>query len=215
MIESDDKNTDSSLYVEFYSRPVKNEYESEKQGRPIYVDVDYVKIMLPGDANSQIDTPANDDHKRRFPLHWAHYNNIHGSDKKEIGTPLTQWPFLSPAQCEELRALKFRTVESIAHASDAQIAKVGMAGGIGPHQFRERALRYLRAAMGDAESNKQAEELATLKARDEAREAELESLREQMKALMNAQKPKAKPGRKPKVKDDGTNHNAGVDSASH
>lgn len=206
MIESDEKNSDSSLYVEFYSRPVKNEFESTQQGRPIFIDVDYVKIMLPGDSTSQIDTPANDDHKRRFPLHWAHYKNVHGDDKKEIGTPLTQWPFLSPAQCEELKALKFRTVESIAHASDAQIAKVGMAGGIGPHQFRERAQRYLRAAMGDAENNKQAEELAKLKARDEERDAELESLREQMKELLNAHKPKAEPGRKPKVKEDANNH---------
>lgn len=206
MIESDKANADAALMVEFYSKPMKNEFESEQQGRPIYIDVDYIKIMNPGDTTSEIHQAVRDDHKARFPLHWAHYKNVHGDDKKEIGTPLTQWSLLSPAQCEELRALKFRTVESIAYASDAQIDKVGMAGGMGAHAFRERAKRYLMAATDDALANKQAEELAKLKARDEERDAELESLREQMKELLNAHKPKAKPGRKPKVKEDANNH---------
>lgn len=200
MIESDEKQPDAGLYVEFYSKAVKNEFESEKQGRPIYADVDYVKIMSPGNQLSEIHQAVRPDHKQRFPLHWAHYQNIHGKDQKEVGTPLTQWPRLSPAQCEELHALKFRTVESIAHASDAQIQSVGMAGGMGGHAFREAAQRYLRAAQGDSEINKQAEELAKLKEKDAAREAEMAAMRERMDALLTAKPEKKKSGPKPKVK---------------
>ncbi len=87
-LDSDIQNPDASLHVVFYSKPVQNMFQTEKEGRPIFRDVDYVRIMLPGDKNNIIDTFASDDHKRRFPLHWAHYQNQR-TGGAEVGTPLS------------------------------------------------------------------------------------------------------------------------------
>ena len=169
-------NPDSRLAVKFYSRPVKLEFESEAQGRPIYRDMDYIQIFVPGDATSVFDQPVRDDHKARFPLQWAHYQNKHGGDSKEIGTPINQWPRLTPAQAEELRALKFYTVENIAHASDQNIQKVGMLAGMSPYAFREHAQRFLSVAAGDASEAKAENRAKELEEKNAALEARLAAL---------------------------------------
>ena len=183
-------NPDSRLLVRFYSRAVQNEFETNKQGRPIFMDVDYVEISIPGDHTMTHDTPVRDDHKQRFPLHWAHYQNTHGKDAKEIGTPLSAWPILTAAQCEEMRALKFRTVEHVAHASDAQIQALGMTCGMAPMAFRDRALRFLEVARGEANVNAQAEELKKrddkIKAMEDTHAKEMAEIKAQLNALAQA-----------------------------
>lgn len=200
-LESDIANPDASLHVVFYSKPMQNQFETEKQGRPIFQDVDFVRITLPGDKNNIIDTIARPDHKARFPLHWAHYQNQH-SGKAEIGTPLSVWPLITASKAEELRALNFRTVESIAHASDAQLQTLGMAAGMAPHAFRERATRYLQAAKDESFVNEQSErakkleeENAQMRQTLEQQAADMGQLK-QMIAELAANQKKA-PGRKP------------------
>lgn len=192
-------NPDSRLSVRFYSRPVQNMVETQKQGRPIFEDRDYVQIFLPGDSLNCPDKPVTDEHIARFPLHWAHYKNTRG-DSREIGTPLSQWPLLTASQVEELKAIKFYTVESIAGASDAQIANIGMCGGMNPMSFRSRAQAFLQAAQNSALPQQQAEEIEKLRQenrqKDEAHAAELADLRKTVEALAANQK--GKPGRKVK-----------------
>lgn len=202
-------NPDSRLAVIFYSKPVENEFQSQAQGRPIFEDREFVKIFVPGDNTTAIDTPAREDHKKRFPLHWAHYMNKHGGDQREIGTPLAQWPRLQPSQAEELRALKFYTVESIASAADAQLQRIGMVAGMSPYAFRDAAIRFLSLASDDSKA-------AEVEARAKALEEENKALREQMetrdaevkaemaalrKIVAEAVTPK-KPDRPPKTKDE-------------
>lgn len=197
MLASDDANPqftgafnpDSALAVEFYNRPVQNMFQTSKQGRPIYEDVIYVRIQIPGNKESIHDTPARTDHKQRFPLQWQHFMNRTVGDAREIGTPLTEWPALTRSQAEEFRALKFFTVESIAKASDANIANLGMIGGMAPHILRQKAQAFLQAAAGTADTQHQAEELAK-------RDAEIAMLKEQMRAFgerLNAPQPAAAP----------------------
>lgn len=179
-IESDIANPDSALNVLFYSRPLQNEFESEQQKRPIFYDVDMIKIWTPGDDKNIVDTFARDDHKARFPQQWAHYMNKKSGDQSMAGkTPLNQWPRLTPAMVEELRAIKFFSVEDVAHASDANIQRIGMIAGMSPHAFREAAKSYLRLAAGEANESQATAEAAA--AREEAAE-----LRKQM-ALMQEQ----------------------------
>jgi hypothetical protein len=168
-------NPDSRLAVMFYSRPMPHEFESEKQGRPIFYDQDFVKIFVPGDTTSVIDTPVRDEHKKRFPLHWAHYQNKHGGDQKEIGTPLSQWPRLSPAQVEELHALKFYTVENVANASDASLQRLGMVAGMSPFAFRDHAIRFLALAKDDSIAHAAEEKAKALEARLEAMQQETDA----------------------------------------
>ena len=175
-------NPDARLAVRFYSKPVQNNFETQKQGKPVFRDVDMIRIEIPGDKNSVIDTFARQHHIDRFPLQWARYKNAHG-DLQETGTPLSHWQLITAAQAEELKAQKFRTVEAIADASDAQLQSIGMVAGMAPHAFRARAQAWLAAAKDSAIVQVQAE--ALLKKEQEMAEmkAQMEALRSQVANL--------------------------------
>jgi len=200
-IESDISNPDSRLTVKFYKRPVKLEDESIAQGRPIFQEFDFIKILVPGDALTEIDTYVTEGHKTRFPIQWANYMNRQGSEIAFNGTPLSEWPQISVSQAEELKGIKFHTVEAIAHASDQQLQRIGMIAGMSPHNFRERAKTFLNLAKESADVSKRDEELALLREENakikSETEAKLNLMQEQMAALLSAVGEK-KP-RKPRV----------------
>lgn len=187
-------NPDARLAVRFYSRAVQNEHESKKQGHPIFFNMDYVRIQVPGDSTLTLDVPAREEHKQRFPLHWARYQNSK-EDTQEIGTPLSQWPRLTTAQAEELRAKKFRTVEAIAGASDQQLQSIGMVAGMSPYAFREAAQRFLKLAESDAVTQQAEERAKEAESRAKALEDQLQKLAAKVEELSQPKKR----GRKPKV----------------
>jgi len=183
-IESDDQNADSRLMVRFYSEPVKNEFESIKEGRPIYNDVDMIHISIPGDPTFDSKQVVREDHKARFPRHWAHFQNMHGDDPKLTGTPLTQWALISPSMAEELRALQFKTVESIATASDSQLQSIGMKAGMNAFSFRTRAQNFLKSAQDESIVAQQHEELEKLRQENASIKAETDAKLAQMQEQM-------------------------------
>lgn len=201
-IQSDMNGSDQRLVAIFYKKPMQNEFKTQQEGRPIFDEVDMVKVYIPGDSLSIIDTFARDDHKARFPMQWANYMNKHGNDPHLSGTPLSHWPLISSAQAEELKALKFFTVENVATASDAQLQRIGMLAGMAPHNFRDRAVNFLKLAKEEASVNQHEEELRTL--RDEnakikaETDAKLAQMQEQMAAILAAVADKKPKGRKPK-----------------
>ena len=173
---------DKALIVHFYVRPVQNNYASSVANRPVFEDVIYVKINVPGLKEMEVDTPARSDHQARFPVQYQHFVNRTQGDAREIGTPVAEWPVLTRSQAEEFRALKFFTVESIANASDLNINALGMIGGMSPYALRERARAFLQAAKDEALPQHQAEELAK-------RDAQIALLQEQMAQLAASVKP--------------------------
>jgi hypothetical protein len=163
-LPSDENNADSRLQVRFYKRPVQQEHESLEAGRPIFKEFDFVHICVAGDTLTEIDTYALPSHKTRFPLQWANYMNRVGANEPDIvGTPVSEWPIVSKSQAEELRALKFHTVEAIAHASDLQLQRMGMAAGMSPYAFRDKAKAFLNLATNAAETDKRESEINSLK----------------------------------------------------
>jgi hypothetical protein len=150
--------------VRFYKRPVQQEHESIEAGRPIFKEFDFVHICVAGDTLTEIDTYALPSHKTRFPIQWANYMNRVGANEPDIvGTPVSEWPIVSKSQAEELRALKFHTVEAIAHASDQQLQRMGMAAGMSPYAFRDKAKAFLNLATNAAETDKRESEINSLK----------------------------------------------------
>lgn len=204
-------NPDQRLAVRFYLRAVQNEFESNRQGRPIFEDRDYIEIMVPGDNTTKIDTAVREDHKQRFPLQWAHYQNRHSGDQREVGTPLSAWPRLSVGQVEEMKALKFFTVESVANATDQGLQKLGMVAGMSPYTFREHAQRFLKVAREDAiaaeaEAKVKAleEQNAALRAETEVKLAEIqknvaEQVANAVASALAAERAPKKRGPKPKT----------------
>jgi len=203
-LPSDENNADSRLQVRFYKRPVQQEAETLASGRPIYKEFDFVHICVAGDTLTEIDTYALANHKTRFPIQWANYQNRLGADDQEVmGTPVAEWPLVSKSQAEELRAMKFHTVESIANASDQQLQRMGMAAGMSPYAFRDKAKSFLNLASNSAETDKRAQEIQELKeelAKKEAEsvkmkaetDAKLALMQDQMAAILAAVKPTRK-----------------------
>jgi len=201
-IQSDSNNADARLVAIFYKKPLQNNFKTEQEGRPIFDEVDMVKVYIAGDSLSVIDTLVREDHKTRFPMQWANFMNKTGNDPHLSGTPLIHWPLISAAQAEELKALKFFTVENVAAASDAQLQKIGMLAGMSPHAFRDRAVNFLRIAKEESSANQHEEEIRTLrdenakiKAETDAKLAEMQVQMANILAAVGEKKPR---GRKPK-----------------
>ena len=182
-LPSDQNNADSRLQVRFYKRSVHQEQESMDAGRPIFKDFDFVQICVAGDSLTEIDTYALASHRTRFPIQWANYMNRQGANDQEVvGTPVTEWPLVSKSQAEELRAMKFHTIESIASASDQQLQRMGMAAGMSPYAFRDKAKAFLNLATNAAETDKREQEINALK--EELAKKDLETVK--MKAETDA-----------------------------
>jgi len=163
-LPSDENNADSRLQVRFYKRPIQQEQESLEAGRPIFKEFDFVHICVAGDTLTEIDTYALASHKQRFPIQWANYmNRVGANDEEVVGTPVSEWPLVSKSQAEELRAMKFHTVEAIASASDQQLQRMGMAAGMSPYAFRDKAKAFLNLATNAAETDKRESEINALK----------------------------------------------------
>lgn len=181
-------NPDAALNVRFYENAVKNEFKTSLEGRPIFDTVIYVEISTPGNQLNIINTPIRDEHKRRFPLHWAHFQNSKSEDSLESGTPISNWQILDVSQVEELRALKFKTIDSIANASDQHISSIGMICGMSPFSFREKAKTYLMVSKDAAIVQKQADEIRDLRKMQEEKEAKhaakMEEMEEKLTKLM-------------------------------
>ena len=190
-LPSDTQGADSRLQVRFYKKSVQQEQESIDAGRPIYKDFDFVQICVAGDTLTEIDTYALANHKQRFPIQWANYMNRQGANDEEVvGTPLSEWPLVSKSQAEELRGIKFQTVESIANASDQQLQRIGMIAGMSPYSFRDKAKAFLNLATTAAETDKRESEINALKeelAKKELETAKIKAETDAKLALMQEQ----------------------------
>jgi hypothetical protein len=189
-IESDIQGADSRLAVQFYKKSMKQEDASNEAGRPIFKEFDFVRIMIPGDNLTEIDTYAQESHKQRFPRQWAHYQNQTAGHEDVVGTPLDQWPQVTRSQAEELRGLKFYTVEAIADCSDQQLQRIGMVAGMSPHNFRLKAKAFLNLANDSADVAQREAELQALREENAKitaeTEAKLSKMQDQMEALLAA-----------------------------
>lgn len=175
------RNPDDVLSATFYVQAVQDNFQTEKQARPIFKDEIFVRIMIPGRSDLTVEEIAREDHKQRFPRQWAIFQNKN-SQEQINGTPVEQWPVLTRAQAEELKALRFYTVEQIADCSDAQITALGMNGNM----LRQKARAFLASAQNSAAAQFQAVELAK-------RDEEIAALKAQMAQLMQQQGAPAAP----------------------
>jgi len=153
---------DDKLYVQFYSRPMIQQGESEKQQRPVYADVCHVRIYVPGDKLSVIDRVASSDDKQRFAAHYAKYTA--GEGNEVVGTRLEVVPFMSRSKVEEYKYFQIHTVEQLAAASDSVGQKFQ-----GFQQDKQRAQKFLEQTTGtDARVRALEEQIAQLLAAKQA-----------------------------------------------
>jgi hypothetical protein len=140
------------LHVQFSLKPVKDEAKSLEEGRPIYVEKEWIDIKIPGDKDNDVSREIRASDKEQYPLQWAAFVN-----KKEQpieGTLLEQLPFLSKAQVLEFNGIGIRTAEQFRDMSDAIGMKI-----MGYHGIKKRIAVFLDAATGSATTQKLASEL--------------------------------------------------------
>lgn len=175
--DNQQSDADKRLLVLFYREPIKNEQKSIDAGRPIFDEIDLVKIITPGSRDTFVGD-ASEEYQRRFPSQWARYKA--GREQGSSGTPLNQLPFLSMGQVAEFNAVGCTTVEHLVGMSDNLSQKF-----MGHFALKQRAQEYLDAAKGAAPTLKLQAELAK-------RDEQIAELKATVDALVSKQNQPAK-----------------------
>jgi len=146
-----------SVNVTFYSKQVRDADETRKAGRPVYKNVDYVRIQHPGDRD-YADSPVADKPMtvQLYPRQWQAYQKA--KEYVPEGTPLE----MLFAQVEEapiaatLRASGIQTVEQLAALSASAMDSVGM----GAQAYVNHAKKYLEMSEKGVAYHKMEKELS-------------------------------------------------------
>lgn len=131
---------DDTLLVRFFIDAVEDGAASKREGRPIYKDVEWVDIRVPGSRDAVI-RPCRPEDYNRFPKHYDAFKRRIGKDSEAVvGTPLSTWPWhgMTRSRVEELKHFNVRTVEQLAGMSDGQGMKL-----MGFQQMKQAAIAYL------------------------------------------------------------------------
>ena len=165
----DDMGADN-LFVTFRMHPVLDEVATAAAGgRPVYVETEFIKIIVPGDKHNTVDRPVREKDKR---LHRNRYEAFKAGQQSVVdGTPLREWTGCTRSEAEMLAYYKVLSVDHLAELSDGAISEIGPI-----RHLVEKAKRHIEAAKNAAPAEKLAAEL-------KAKDAEMESLRRQMKEL--------------------------------
>lgn len=139
--------------VGFALLPLQNQAKSDTAGHPVFDDVEFVRIAVPGDRNSLFEQPATADDRRRFPQAYKYFKER--NERPSEGMPIEQWPQVTRGQALTFRASHIHTVEALAEVGDSHLDTLGMdARGL-----REKAKAFIAQAKDTALAHKQASEL--------------------------------------------------------
>lgn len=134
---------DKNVFVKFYTRPVKNDAESDKEGRPIFKDREYIEIRTPGNATNVVQRPVTDLDRQRFRKQYRLFKE--DREQMPAGTPLKEVPWITASQVEELLYLRIQTLEMLAEVNDDVCQRMP-----GMFKLRERAKKFVADAAGAA-----------------------------------------------------------------
>jgi hypothetical protein len=168
-----DPRFNSPVMVAFGLNPQKDEKKSLEAGMEVFIDVEYVKIAVPGDKYSLYFQPAQDTHRKRFPRAYEAYKNRNVVPTE--GLPLEHWPPIPKSMVMMFKAAHVHTVEALMAIHEGHIDKFGHAA----RKWRDMAKAHVEMAKDSAAALKSEAEKQAL--RDE-----LAVMREQIAALSAA-----------------------------
>lgn len=164
------------IRVEFCMEAVQSETKSAKEGRPIYDEVEFIKISYPGNKNSVVYREVYPIDKQRFRSLYEAWKR--GQEIAETGTPLEAWPYLSKSQIAELKHFNCRTVEDLAGMADTAVQRF-----MGLYKIRKAAQDFLAAA----ESTKHVTQIREEAEANAAQVRDLQAQLAEIKAMLAAQ----------------------------
>ena len=169
--------------ISFYDREVQNQFKSEQEGRPIFEMKCYIRKVPPGDKLVEIDRKASKQDFLRYPQEYEMYMKHQTTPVN--GTPLEAWAQITRAQVAEYKALNILTVEQLAELPDGYGHKI-----MGFQGWKQKAQSFLMAAKGQGEFDKlqtelrkRDEEIARMKANENATADMMRSMQTRLEAL--------------------------------
>lgn len=157
--------SDASAYVRFYKYSDK--------GR----ESDFVEIIFPGDARTEMRRKVQDSDKMRWPGHWAAYQA--GEQSKAAGRPLEQWPQVDEAMIRELNHKRIYTVEQLASVTDGNLSNIGM----GARELVAKAKAFVEAMEKTDAAQKYAAQYEQIKAENDVLQEQNRELASRLQAL--------------------------------
>lgn len=160
MLQDPQYKSEDGSALRIWRDPAKNNFLSEKHGRPIFDDVLYVEVISPGSRDS---TPVFEC-VRNFAPEMAHPEPLHGTKYEEFkkfivdfentqnndaslaGTPLSEFKEMTRSMVASLKAQSIFTVDALAALPDSKLIVVGPDG----RTWREKAIAYIESAKGGA-----------------------------------------------------------------
>lgn len=172
------ENPDNRLRVSFFMHPEQDMDQSAKEGRPIFVEKEYIQIMVPGERDVVV-RPAWQRDFDRFPQQYLAFKAKKDQDVVS-GTPLNVLTFLSKAQVKELEYFNCVTVEQLASMPDSTAQKFMQI-----NKLKQLAKDYLQAA-------KETAPLTAMRAEMDSKDNRISALERQVSDLVNALKEQQK-----------------------
>lgn len=153
--------------LRFFTEPVHLPGKSAEEGRPVYVDRDFVGITNPG-SRDEVVRKAEDKAREDEYVAWA-YKKWKATQQQVVdGTPLEVVPWLTKGEVMELKGIAVHTLEALAEVPDTAMQRM-----MGLRDLSKKAKTYIAAAKDTAMVTKLQHELSL-------RDHELEMLKRQM-----------------------------------
>ena len=175
--------------VQFYNGTQEDPRASMEAGRPIFKDVEMVRLRPVGRTDRDLHAPANARSKyvrkglrggKRYTYaeyFWMHYEAFKAEQEQKGlgGTPLSELTTLTEAKRKELRAKNVHTVEALANLDGHDLKALGMDA----RQHKTMAAAYLERASGAAVDAKHAAEMEAVRKQMADMAATIEALKAQ------------------------------------
>lgn len=163
--------------LRFFTQAVKNNFQSEKAGRPIFDTALYVEVMTPGSTESipQFEVertycaeagldPQGGRLYERSPKYAQYQQQVEAykaqsGDHLASGTPINQWAQIDVGTAASLKAAGIHTVEMLSSVSDTSLANLGTGGRV----LRDQARAFIQTQQFGVPSAAMAAESANLR----------------------------------------------------
>lgn len=177
------------LLARFYIDAVEDKSQTAEEGRPIFTDVEFVEIIPIGDTKTKVVKRATDEQRQKFAEEYAVFKK--GVEQTFSGTPLNQWPIITPALIKQFNHFNVYTVDQLAELNDIAINQIGP----GTRDWVQKAKAFLAKAKSTAEAQKFAVENERLKEELARQQAIISDLAAKVEKLSDGSEPKRGPGR--------------------
>lgn len=170
---------DERLGIRFFVKAKQDPEASHREGRPIFKDVEYIQMMIPGDRNHVPVRPVAPADKIRFAKQYEHWKTTQSNEALN-GTPLEAWGILSLSQIEEYRYIGVRTIDQMADLRDDVCQRIP-----GTLELKRKAVAFMQMVKDEAplrkvqaELDKRDEQIAALTEAVKAQADELKALKD-------------------------------------